>query len=491
MPDFTTSYNPPGVYVQEDSTSALVANVGVGPTVVALVGPSVGYRSATEAVTLSGIAPVTLANAGIYGPAASGPNAGTFVVSAADGTVYPASEYTVTAVAGPDGIANSEDDTYTLERTAGSDIPDGAAVYVRYRYTDAAYYSAKRLRDFDDVKDNFGLPFDLATGEIISPLALAAQIALENGAVDLVLVPTRDSGGVATRAGLSDAYNEVNAFFDVNVVVPVTEGLTGTTLAPGDTTNVANDLRAFIDASSGEGDYRVGILGYDKAVAINPATVAAAVASQRIVLAWPNRLSYYIGPLNRSIEVGGSYLAAAYAGRLATLGPSIPLTKKTIRGFAGIPSSLMSTMSTTQKNTWSAAGVAVTEVTRNGSLSVRHGTTTNPSNLSTRELSVVRARDALIALIQDTMDRASLIGTPIDDLTPANIKGVVQGVLETAKTAKIIVDYFPPKVRQQSIDPSVIEVKFEYRPANPLNYIVIAFAVNVQTGEIDTTATAA
>lgn len=476
MPDFT-QYQPPGVYVEEE-TSPLVSVIGVAPTLVALVGPSVGYRTHTEAVTLTGTAAVALAKLGIN--VATG-----FTVASADGTPYAASEFAVVVGAGADAtLGTTVDNTTTLARAADSDIDSGETVYVTYRYTDAEYAAPFTANDFDDVKDAFGEPLDLATGAVLSPLSLAAKVAFENGARDLVLVATEGTATAVTRTQLAAGLAKLESVYDVNVVVPLPVGLTGTAVAPGDVINVGDDLAAHVAAMEQEGLQRVGILGTESTVSVLPDVIAEGIANKRVMLAWPNRLNYWNGQTNQNIEVAGYYLAAAYAGRMAALPVQTPLTKQTIRGFSGVPAALLQTMSKSTKNAWSKAGVAVTEVLRNGSLVVRHGTTTDPTNVNTRELSLVRARDALVRLVQDTTDGSNLIGQPIDEETPIRVKGVVAGVLESARDTGIIVRYQNLKVRQRSLEPTIIEVKFQYLPAYPLNYIVISFSIDTMTGEI-------
>jgi len=475
-PDFT-QYQPPGVYVEEEVTP-LVSVVGVSPTVVGIVGPSLGYRVHTQAVTLTGTTAVSLAKLGIN------PTTG-LSVAAADGTVYAASEYALVPGAGADtDIATTADNTLTLARAADSDIDDGETVYVTYRYTDATFHSPLRATDFDDVKDAFGEPLNLTTGEVTSPLSLAAKIAFENGAGQVVLVATDDAAATTTtRANLAEGMAKLESITDVNVVVPLTVGLTGTVGSAGDTENVANDLKTHVEGQSALNNLRIGIIGYERDVTRAPETIAAAARSSRVMLAWPNRLSYYNGATNTMIEVAGYYLAAAMAGRMASLPVQTPLTRKQIRGFAGLPASMAQAMTATAKNTWSSSGVAVTEVARDGRLVIRHGTTTRTDTIMVREMSLVRAKDALINLIQETVDRSEMVGSPIDNLTPLRVKGVVQGCLETSLNTGIIIAYNNLKVRQLPADPSVIEVKFQYQPAYPLNYIVVSFSINTTTGE--------
>lgn len=474
MPDFT-QYQPPGVYIEED-LSSMVTVTGVAPTVVAIVGPSVGYRTHSESMLLTGTASVALATLGIDQTSVS--------VVGADGTVYVAgTDYTLLQTAGVDGnVGEVADDPTQISRVDGGAIPDGGLVYVSYHYTDANYLTPLRTRNFSDVQDAFGPPIDLNTGAIVSPLSFAAQIAFENNANELVLVPTAGSADSVTRTQLTDAYAKLASFYDVNVIVPLSVGITGTQAQPGDTINVGSDLNSFLSTSANDGLFRVGILGFSNDATLEPIAALSNFQSRRMVLAWPNRLNYYNGYKNQTIEVSGYYLAAAYAGRIASLPVQMPLTKKQINGFSGFPMTMAQQMSITQKNTWSSAGVAVTEASRTGQLTVRHGTTTDRSNIQTRELSLVRAKDALVELIQQTMDSAGLIGTYIDADTPTRIKGVITGCLEAAKGSEVIIDYSNLAIRTLSTDPSVLQVKFQYKPAYPLNYIVVAFSIDTSTG---------
>ncbi len=483
MTDFST-YQPPGVYIEED-IPPLASTVGVEPSVVAIVGPSRGYREATEAIVLTGTTPVELANLGINTTTG-------FTVSDVSGTVFAGSNYALVVGPGEDEDEETEaDNTTTIARTGGSTIPSGSTVYVRYRYTDPTYFDPILAVDLDDVTTAFGEPFDTTSGAISSPLALAAKIAFENGVTQVVAVPTAGDADATTRSELTAAYTKLAAFFNVNLVVPLPVGLTGTPGSPGDILNIGTDLKTHVDQQAVEGLFRMGVLGYERTVTVLPDTVATTVASQRVMLAWPNRMSYYNGYTNEVVEVSGYYLAAAYAARMAAQEPQMPLTKKVIRGFAGIVPAVLSTMSTTQKNTWSAAGVAVTEQMRDGRLVVRHGTTTDRTNIMTREASLVRAKDALVRLLQDTTERNNLVGIPIEDDTPARVKGVIAGALEVAKNAVLIISWMDLKVRQRSVDPSIIEVKFAYKPAYPLNYILVTFSINTTTGETGLTQIAA
>lgn len=476
MPDFS-SYQPPGVYIEEEVAPAVTA-VGIQPSVVALVGPSIGYRTYSEAVVLSGTDTTLLAQLGIESTSV--------VVSAADGTPYDTNDFELVVDGGADAnLATTTDNTVTLARTDDSTIPDdGTPVYVSYRYTDETYYAPLRARSFEDVIDAFGAPIDTATGAITSPLSFAAKLAFDNQASEVILVTTAGSATSTTRSQLQAGIAKLETMFDVNIVVPLPVGITGSTGTPGDTTNIPSDLKSHCDEMSDLGLFRIGIIGYGSGVTRSPDVIAEDIASERVSLVWPNRVLWYNGFASTSVEVSGVYLAAAVAGRLASIPVHYPLTRKSVRGFSGYPSSVLSTMTKAAMNTWSDSGVLVVEQDRNSGLNVRHGTTTDRSNVNTREISLVRAKDALVRLVQETTESSGIIGSPISDETNARVKAIVMGALETAVSSEVIVGYQDLRVRARPSDPTVIEVRFTYRPAYPLNYVVITFAINTSTGDI-------
>jgi hypothetical protein len=81
----------------------------------------------------------------------------------------------------------------------------------------------------------------------------------------------------------------------------------------------------------------------------------------------------------------------------------------------------------------------------------------------------------MIDLISTTIDSTGLIGSAIDSTTPVRVLSIIDGVLAQCVSTDLIVDYSSPQVRQTGGDPTVIEAKFQYLPAYPLNYILLLF----------------
>jgi hypothetical protein len=469
MTDFS-SYQPPGVQISEQSTTIL-APTGVGVTVVAILGPGVGYKSTTDQLQLVGS---TLSRVHQLGAIPS-----SVTITDVSGNLLDPSTYTLTAGAGADGnIAVTADNTLDVSRN-GVTIPDGSVVFVSYRYQDAAYYTPSVVEDLDSAVTLYGNPLDPVTGAIVSPLSFAAQIAFQNGARQLVLVatPTPGTGQPTTQADLLAAYAKIATDYSINIVVPIPHLIGDSGIAA-----VAQDLKAHVVTASNDGYFRVGFFGAGITVTGSPDTqIAAPVSNKRVVVFAPNKLNYYVGSINSSITVGAQYLAAGAAGKIASQRIQDPLTRKQIEGFNGLPA----TMSNTVKNTLSQGGVTVAEIDRSGRLVIRHGRTTDSTNITTREISMVRARDTMVEMLQIGMDTAAMIGTPIDYQTVVVVKGLVAGILESAIHSGVITGYTNLQARQtvySNGDPTVIQVKFQYQPVFPLNYIQVSFSVDLSTG---------
>ena len=453
LPNFT-EYVPPGVYWQQSATPISPQSAGL-PNGVAIVGPGIGYRTFSEAITLTGTDPVALSKEGVDGSS---------IIVSANGTTYAVTtDYVVTTSgSGPTTVTS-------IASNGEGSITSGETVTVSYQYTDATYTIPTQISDAQTVQNLYGPAFDPTTGDLMSPLTLASNFAFANGAKNLVLVATT---GTVTPSVLNTSIELLSTVDTVSIVVPLPVGLTSS----GDIQSVDTDLSVFVDAQSDLSNFMIGILGYENgptANAINPISISSNSGDERVVVAYPNSMTYYTN--NTSNQIAGYYLAAAYAGTLAGNPVQRGLTRQRIVGFSGIDPVVYSTMTTSQKNTWSAGGVAVSEIDRNGNLVV------------TREIPLVRAQDAMIDTILQTVINAGIIGSPITANTSPTIAGLVNIVLASLKAAGVIENYTSISVTESTGDPTIMNVTFLYVPAYPLNYIAITFGIDTTTGS--TTAT--
>jgi hypothetical protein len=488
---FGGQYTPPGVYVDTGPNPA-VAPVGVNPSIVCIIGTGIGYNTYTESDSFASSNSVVLTQQGINAssvvvtgyvtdPNASGNSIPTTFVQGASGTGL--GDYYVTQVNVASG--GPTDTITTIVKTSGSTISSTYPnVSVSYQYTNASYYGLNSFTDFTSLTDVYGLPLNPTTGLVASPISLAAQFAIQNGANQIYVLALSGTGTIQQQ--FASAYATLSGINQsVNLVVPLWEGVTD----PGVIAGMLSTLNAALTADYNDGVLRMAIVGLSHQYSESLATtqgLATGIASERIVLAWPNQLSIYNGVTNGTDTISGYHLAAAYAGLLSAQVPNMPLTASQPLGFSGIPSAMLLSMTTTNKNALSSSGISVTEPARTGGLRVRHGLTTNYAGGElTYEISLVRQSDALYELVQTALNSAQLIGQPIIATTALSVKGVVNSALETAIAANLIIGYSGLQVREQSPpsgDPTVIEVQFAFQPTYPLNYVLVNFTVDTTTG---------
>lgn len=470
MPSFATSYVPPGIYTNENPIITQQASASVAPA-VAIIGPSIGFRTYAEQTSVSGVLDRRLTKLGIL--------TGSVIVRSTTGTVYSAAtDYTLTVGAGDDANAGvTPDNTLDIRRQSGGAIPATANLFVTYNYVDVDFFQPQSLSAYADVRDAYGDAFD-AQGALRSPISLAAKLAFDNGATEVICCAA-EGQGTTTRARLAAALAKLASNERASVIVPIMAGVASSS----DQVGVATDVKTHCDSISNDGLYRIGVCGFDKIVTEPPTTSLSSFASPRLVLTWPYRILVFNETTGVNIEVGGYYLAAAAAGRLVSNGVQVPLTRKTIAGINGIVNDVLVTMSPSLKNSYSSGGVTVMERTTDNRFVIRHGVSTDTTTINSREISLTRSKDQLLTRLRTTFERSGLIGSAIDQMMAVRVKALAQGVLETSVQAIEIVGYDSLGVRQNPNDPTVIDVSFRYRPAYPLNYVYITYSINPTTGD--------
>lgn len=481
----------PGVYVST-TDNPVIAPVGVEPALICLVGAGIGFNTFSETISFASGNSVQLTKSGIDTASIvvtgfiADPNASnnalphTFVADVTGGSP-------VTNDYGTSQTGSGSTSVTTITREPSGHITTAfLVVTVTYHYTDADYHGLHFYDNYASFTDAYGPAFDSTTGALVSPLSYAAQVAFQNGANQLYGLALEGGGG-SLQQQFADAYALLSSTnTDANLIVPLWQGVTD----PNQITGMLATIKAFVEGdANNQGVLRMAFVGLDQAFTTTTqslANMAITVGSPRVVLAWPNQLNFFNGISATTQVQDGFYLATALAALLVAQSPQTPLTKKLPQGFSGVPTALLQAMTATTKNQLSSSGVTVVETDRNKRLVVRHGLTTDYAGGElNREISLVRAQDALYTLIDQTLDAAQLIGTPITATTPLQVKSIVSGALETSVASNLIVGYSALAVRQQAApggDPTVIEVQFAYQPAFPLNYILVNFSVDTTTG---------
>ncbi|MFF7198180.1 hypothetical protein ACFZAM_31290 [Streptomyces sp. NPDC008079] len=409
-------------------------------------------------------------------------------------------DYTFVVIAGSGGAATATTQIKRLSTDEGdltlpspNGLRNGDQVRITYAFTSSSYYQPTEFDSYDQVVATFGpalvavAPTDPTASQVSSPITLAAKIAFENGAATVLCVATDPSAG-DYRTQLVAAYAKVATDYRAQILVPL---LVNGTYDAHTGTNVANlltDIKSHCEAAGSDGYGRIAFCGvaavYDNSVTHDQ--LAVQVASKRVVLGYPNRLLLFNSSVNASTEVDGFYLAAAMAGRLALNAVNRGLTAQSLTSFTGLPATVAQAMTRTFKNNLSRNGVCVAEITAANQLMVRHGTSTKTTSELEQEISLTRIGDTLLQTIQTGMSSSGLIGEPITADMTMNVKSSLTGILERAVADGVIVAYSPVSVRQREGQPSVIEATFSYKPAVPMNYIVVKFSMDLTTGDSTT-----
>lgn len=377
-------------------------------------------------------------------------------------------DYTERIGSGEDETTNNDDDTLALAILDPTRISTGTYVSLTFSATDAVQFSAGLFDDLDTVRDKYGDPLD-SNGAINSALTLAAQLAFANGATQLVLVATDSSDGDPIQDGIAKLEFE--------------QGVNSLCVLSG----VSADLsyaQGHVNQMAEQGLLRRVFLGLDgvsaTVTATNFVSAAQAFNDERVSLVAPGAFRLDNGTTT-PLVIPGYFAAAAVAGIQAGLTPQEPLTRKQVYGFVGINNQDTSSNIFTMQS----KGVLVVFEDRTGRLIIKHGLTTDMSTVYTREISVVAARDRLKDFIEETLDGGELIGSAQTPETPNLVMAAVNSALEESVLQGLIFDYNDVKFRFPTTNPTLIEIRFSYKPTLPLNYIHVQFNIDTNTGTVE------
>ena len=486
--DFS-QYLPPGIYTNPISGPLLAINNAV-PTTVGLFGLTVGKRNFIQSFTVQpdindstpGVNQ-TLAKAGILPTSIVVTSVQSYTtqdgnpITISGGKIYTLdTDYTIVLIS---GVWGHSDALYAISRVIGGHIAVGQVLQVSYSYTDANFFQPQRFYSYQDVVTAYGPPFNLTTGAIQSELTLAAKFAFLNGAYQVMCVAVDPANPDAPTSG--DYYYALQKFNDlapIAIICPAT----------GSYPSLYQFVQEHVDSQSSHRFERRAILGIDGSASpvstTQRVTYAQELVDERIAMVSPATFTYYAPEINQTITLGGQYIAAALSGMVVNMSPAQPLTHKIITGFSKVAELDLDA----NKSQESASGLMVVEMAPpNGQrLWVRHGLTTDPSDLLHREWSITGQQDAMVYTLRAYLNAANLIGQPIYDYTLINVKAAVQAGLQSLVTNSVIVNYHSLSVRQLLSNPDVLEVSFSWLPAFPLNYVVLTFGISLTTGSVAT-----
>jgi len=476
-----SNYQTPGVYVTQQSNPTVANAASAGALNVCILGsPAAGYQpfnSQTDTflwTSTSGIQTFTLSQTGYI--AASG----IAITSNLYGTTVSGAT-AVATVSTTNGVS-----TLTL---SGSSFPNGGTsptyYNASYDYTTVVTGQLYTYTQFKDLQNAFGAPFTYVNGTptVASPCSLAGYLAFANGAQKVTVSNITITGSVAGSGDFVNAINGLAGVQGIDVIVPLNY----------DSTNALfTNLSAQLNANANNNIFQRAFIGMDSTVSnvvstgISLATtLSTTTGAARMSLVAPNQITYnpgfnsVTGSTTGTINIAGYYLAAAIAGLfVGQTDVYVPITNKAIGGITGIPNQI----TTSQSTTLQSYGVTVARQNPNGVITVRQGLTTNTTNWITQELSIQAIGDRIANLMYTNLINSNLIGAPLTPTTLTALQGQATSILNVALKSNLIQSYVNLQVVQDSVNPTQVDVSFQYSPTLPLNYINVNFGINTATG---------
>ena len=195
--------------------------------------------------------------------------------------------------------------------------------------------------------------------------------------------------------------------------------------------------------------------------------------NERVVFVAPGRAIKSITNLNTGLAydrpLPGCYLAVAVACLGLGSDPAEPLTNKAIAGFSYLPD----TYTESELNNMANKGACLLFM-RGNNIIVRHGITTDPSDVNTYEITSIQIKDYVIEAVRNSCKQ--YIGRKNTTNVVSDITYTINTILSQFVNRIIIESYTGLSVERSNEDPRAINVSFKIKPIYSLTYIDIVFS---------------
>ena len=501
-----SNYQVPGVYVTQTGTS--LNNINTTLLNVAIVADQPTLNAKTD--TFYNITPASGVTVGqLSAPMVITTSTGTYASYSGFSVTWTSSSgTTVSGVYGTHfSISTPSGQPYSFLTTSGISqsalLPSGT-VNIAYANQWGAYGTYYNL---NTVQNAIGAAVSGTT--VINPATLAAQLAFQNGAnvVQILPVARVSSSGTAaastadwarvftvTSSGASSDQTILSNLTGADAIVPlygfVSNGVPVTSA-------VTSGINTYLTSQANYGIYQRAFVGVDgtsnQVTSSSLQTLASGFNSTRVTLLYPAAINYNPGLntttalTNTSFNIPGYYVAAAIAG-LFVGQPTVatPITNKTLAGFnTSVSNTIPNQISLNDAATnYLPYGITTVFQKRNGNLYVLQGLTTNVQNWITQEISINAVGDQLANDIYNGLLNSALIGGPLTQNTLASVIGTVQNTLINDLANGLIQSYQNVVYSVNPATPTTVNVSFQYSPTYPINYIQATISLNTQTGTI-------
>lgn len=374
-------------------------------------------------------------------------------------------------------VSNTADvpagDTALVEtfKRGGSEPTIGQIYYVSYNYRKTDF-SAKLFARLSDVVNEYGAVSP------DNPLSLAAYFAFLNGSsvIATLQVPKTSGTNSASEAAYIAAIDRSSGaslpgFNSPSVLVLLTPA----------TQTLARYMTIHCDVQSSirYKAERTSIFGFASGTRSDQAlAIARTAGSTRVRFVYPDIASVSLTDVlgnTKTYLVDGRYLAvaAAAATTSATIDPATPWESRQLYGFV----SLNRRLDAVTANQIAVGGITVLE-NRPPFIKIRHGLTSDVSNVLTKTPTVIQIADEIQKRVRATID--PFIGAKFLPQIIGQIEGRLSEMFKNAVQEQLITTFTGISVETDPTDPTAIIVNAFWQPVYPLLYVQCTLRVSAQ-----------
>jgi hypothetical protein len=355
--------------------------------------------------------------------------------------------------------------TVTTFERSGSEPAIGDLYYVSYVYTKQDF-TTQFYTKMSSVEKAFGSPIP------DNPVSLATYLAMLNGAVLVGVKQVQKETGstqaslVSYRTAVEELEGVLPGFVTPDIITPMR----------GDSLDLYQILRRSCDKMSSirYKSERTAILG--TAAGTLPKDVgtwAQTLASTRMRLVYPDMVTITVQDNLGNVKeylADGTYMAAALVGSVVSPNVDVatPWTGRRLVGFT----QLARLLDPVEANQLAQKGVTILE-DKPPFLRVRHGLTTDMSNILTKLPTIIMIADEVQRQARSVLE--NFIGIKFLPGVLSQIEGRLAMMLKGLVSAQIISAYTGIKATVSADDPTVAEITAYYSPIFPLLYISVTF----------------
>jgi hypothetical protein len=346
------------------------------------------------------------------------------------------------------------------EEPAIGDLYYASYVYQKQDYTTAFFTRMQSLFDA------------YGTVHPDNPVSLAAYLAAINGAVlvGIKQVPRAENSQFADTATYLAAITELEGVLPGQIKPDMIQPLKGDSTQLFQLLARSNAIQSSIRYRS----ERTSIIGVAAGTTEEAAKVLArTLGDDRMRLVYPDMALMNIEDefgVSKEHLIDGPMLAAMLAGSVVSPNYDVasPWTRRKLIG----PSQLARTLDAVQQNQLAVAGITVL-ADKPPFISVRHGLTTDMTNILTKTPTVRLIADHVQQQSRATLD--PFIGQKFLPGILSQIEGRLAKMMQTLVKQDIIAIYTGLKAVVDPEDPTTANVEAYYQPVFPLLYIVLSF----------------